>query len=306
MKKKTQAVIAVILGNCIFGFSFLFSKLALMITIPSVLIAVRFTLAFFVLNLIVLIGTKIKKEDGNAWITFRLSNKPKKDILLLALFQPVIYFIAENYGIVYTSSAFAGIIIAVIPLAGIVFDVLLMHAKTDIRQILCALFSVIGVAITTIGARNMNSSVKGLLVLLIAVVAGALFYVFSKKAGEHYNPLERTYVMFGIGSAFYVFLAAVQCFGRYEELVLDALRQPVFWGSILYLAVVSSVVAFLLLNFGSSYVSVSQASLFANLTTVISTIAGVAILHETFNLQQGIGAVIILASVYVSSWKVND
>jgi drug/metabolite transporter (DMT)-like permease len=76
---------------------------------------------------------------------------------------------------------------------------------------------------------------------------------------------------------------------------------PQFWGCIIYLAVASSVIAFMVLNYGSSHVSVSEASLFANLTTVISIVAGVIVLHETFTMQQVIGAVINIASVYISS-----
>lgn len=298
MTKKTQALIAVLLGNSIFGFSFLFSKLALELTVPSVLIAVRFTAAFLVLNAVVLIGKNLKRADGSPLISFSLTGKPLRSVLLLALFQPVIYFMAENYGILFTSSAFAGVIIAVIPIAGIVFDFLLLHSKASRKQILCALCSVFGVALTTIGAKDMNSSVKGILVLLIAVIAGALFYVFSKQAAAHYNPLERTYVMFGIGSITYLIIALIQCRGSYDTMIFSAFSHPVFWGAILYLAVFSSVIAFLLLNFGSGYISVSQASLFANFTTVISTLAGVLILHESFTLPQFIGTAVILISVY--------
>lgn len=90
MKTRTKALWAVIIGNSIFGFSFLFSKIALELTIPSVMLAVRFLSAFLVLNLVVVIGKATKKID------FKLRGKPLKYVLLLALFQPVIYFVAGN------------------------------------------------------------------------------------------------------------------------------------------------------------------------------------------------------------------
>lgn len=301
MSIRTKALIAVITGNTIFGFSFLFSKVALQLTVPSVLLAVRFLTAFVVLNLIVLTGRLIKKKNGEPLISFSLRGKPLKNVLLLALFQPVIYFMAESYGIKYTSSAFAGTIIAVIPIMGLVFDVLIMHENVSRKQIICALASVAGVAVTTLGAEGMKSSAVGVMILMAAVAAGALFYVFSKKAGEYFDPLERTYVMFGAGSAVYVCFALIECDGRYDRLILDATAMPQFWVCILYLAVMSSVVAFMALNFGSSYVSVSEASLFANLTTVISIIAGVAVLNESFTVPQAAGAAVIIASVYISS-----
>ena len=293
MTTKTKAMIAVILGNAIFGLSFLFSKVILDMTVPSVLLAFRFSLAFLVLNLIVIFG--------KGKIEFSLKGKPLKNILLLAIFQPVIYFFAESYGIAYTSSAFAGTIIAVIPIAGIVCDILIMHVKVSKKQMLCSIGSVVGVAITTLGMESTKSSALGILMLFIAVLAAAMFYVFSQKAGEHYNALERTYVMFAIGSVTYVIAALVQCAGHYDTMIIPAVMSAEFWGGMIYLSVFSSVAAFMALNFGSSYIPVSQASIFANLTTVISIVAGVVVLHEAFTLPQVIGAAIILVSVYIAS-----
>lgn len=295
MKTRTKALIAVILGNSIFGFSFLFSKIALEITIPSVMLAVRFTVAFLALNLVVIFGKFTNR------LQFSIKGKPLKNVLLLALFQPGIYFVTESYGIKLTSSAFAGTIIAVIPIAGILCDVFLMHVNVGKKQIFCSLGSVLGVIITTLGAQNMKSSVRGVLLLLIAVAAGALFYVFSKKSGEHFNALERTYMMFAAGSALYTAYALWECRGKYAEMILPTVTNSSFWGCIIYLSIVSSVMAFLLLNYGSSYVSVSEASIFANLTTVISIVAGVVFVNETFTLWQMIGAVVIVGSVYISS-----
>ena len=337
MTVRTRALLAVIAGNTIFGFSFIFSRMALQITVPSVLIAVRFLTAFVVLNLIVLVGRKIRVpagdrsdapgsagtaegsgaasagqsrlagETGTAQtesrplVEFSLRGKPLRNILLLALFQPILYFLCESYGIVYTSSSFAGTIIAVIPIAGIVFDVAIMHSGVRRRQIVCAVLSAAGVAITTIGAEGMRSSVLGLVILLGAVAAGALFYVFSKKSGDHYNALEQTYVMFALGSLIYVIFALAQCRGQYQELIFSALADPIFIIAVLYLAVLSSVTAFIFLNWGTVRVSVSEASIFANLTTVISIIAGVVFLHESFSLFQIAGAVIIIGSVYAAN-----
>jgi len=305
MNSHAKAIGAVIVGNTIFGFSFIFSKMALQITLPSVLIAVRFVMAFIVLNLIVLFGRAIQVSDGQGGrkplVQFSLRGKPLRYIILLALFQPILYFLCESYGIVYTSAAFAGTIIAVIPVAGIVFDVLIMHTKVRLRQIICAVMSAVGVAITTVGAEGMRSSALGLLILLGAVAAGALFYVFSKKSGDDYNPLEQTYVMFALGSIVYSVFALVQCHGQYSELILGALLQPQFIVSVLYLSVVSSVTAFICLNYGTVRVTVSEASIFANLTTVISIIAGVVFLHEVFTPFQVVGAIVILISVFFAN-----
>lgn len=297
--KKTLGMIAVVIGDTIFGFSFLFSKVALGMVSPSVMIAIRFLTAFIVLNLIVLVNKLLKDK---ALFEFSLKGKPIKPILLLALCQPCLYFIAESYGIKFTSSSFAGIIISLIPITGILTDVVFLKTKVLKKQIVCAILSVFGVVLTTIGASNINSSVLGLLFLIVAVLAGSFFYVLSKNAGEFYNPLERTYVMFMVGTIVYMVPAVFETV-KSPEVVREAVSTPIFWGCILYLAVISSVVAFMLLNFASNHVSVTSATLLANLTTVISIIAGVIFLKESFTLVQIIGAVVILLSVTYGSLK---
>lgn len=304
---RKKALLAMLIGNSIFGFSFLFSKIALDITSPSVLVAIRFLVAFIVLNVFVLVGKQIKRSDGSPVVEFSLKGKPKINLILLAIFQPVIYFLAESYGIKYTSSAFAGTIISVSPLMGIVFDVIIMHVRVTKIQIVCAVGSVVGVVITTIGAELMQSSLIGVVMLFLAVCSGALFFVFSKKSSEYYNAIERTYAMFAIASVVFGVIALAECRGDYKAMLLEPLVNASFWRAIIYLAVFSSVGAFLVLNYASTYISVSEASIFANLTTVISIIAGVLILKESFSIQQVIGAFIIILSVYISSKdNIND
>lgn len=302
MDTHSKGVMAVITGNVIFGFSFLFSRMALDVAIPSVLVAYRFLTAFAVMNLIVWTGRRLKK-NGRPLIEFSLRGKPLKNVLLLALFQPVLYFFCETYGIYYTSAAFSGTIIAVIPIMGIVFDRILMGSEIRIKQIVCAAVSVAGVIVTTIGAEGMKSSLTGVIFLSGAVCFGSLFYVFSKKSSEDYSAIERTYVMFGVGSAVFTVYALVECRGDYAAMIIAPAGNSVFIISTLYLAVISSVAAFVCQNWGNNFVTVSEATLFANLTTVISIAAGVVFLGESFTVQQIAGAAAILISVYIANVK---
>lgn len=310
MTVRTKALLAVLAGNVIFGFSFIFSKMALTIAEPSILIACRFLVAFVALNIMALVGPRImvNRADGSRGplITFSLRGKPLGSVILLALFQPILYYLCESYGIVYTSSSFAGTIIAIIPVGGIAIDLFILHHHVSAKQIICALISIVGVLIATVGASDMKSSVIGVVILLCAVASASLFYLFSQKSGEHYNALEQTYVMFGLGTIVYLIFALVQCFGNYEELILNVITEPKFIMGMLYLALISSVIAFICLNYGTVRVTVSEASLFANLITVISIIAGVVFLHETFTIGQCIGAILIIISVTVISISKSD
>ena len=51
-KRELWATLAAFLSNFIFGFSFLFSNMALKVATPSVLLAYRFVFAFLILNIL--------------------------------------------------------------------------------------------------------------------------------------------------------------------------------------------------------------------------------------------------------------
>jgi drug/metabolite transporter (DMT)-like permease len=105
MTNQRKAMLAALIGNVIFGFSFLASKVALNQVTPLVLLTARFALAFIILNLLVILGL--------AKINFKRKNV--KSLILLGVIQPVIYFLCENYGIQYTTSSFSGVMIALVP-----------------------------------------------------------------------------------------------------------------------------------------------------------------------------------------------
>ena len=74
-----------------------------------------------------------------------------------------------------------------------------------------------------------------------------------------------------------------------------------FWLAVLYLGVLSSGVAYGLLNFANGHLTVSESSLFSNVTTVVSVLAGVILLKEPFSLWQMLGVAVILGCVFVAN-----
>ena len=287
MSKEKQSLLAACLANSIFGFSFMFSSLAFDIAEPFVLLAVRFSAAFLLLNLIVLTGK----------VPFSLKGKPVWLLLLMGIFQPILYFFCENYGILYTSTAFSGTMIALIPVVNLVLSSLILGEKATRLQIFCSFLSVFGVILTTAGGNEGGFSWIGFLLLAGAVLSACLYNISSKKASEHFNSLEKTYIQFGLGSVFYLVFMFVKAAGNWD-LILTPLASGRFWIAILYLAGLSSVGAFLLLNFSVQYLPLAQTAILANLATVISIAAGILFLHEDFGLRQILGAAIILISVY--------
>ena len=289
--KKTLSIIAALCGYGIFGFSFLFSKLALDITAPSVLLAFRFICAFLILNFILI----IKKQK----LSFR--GKPVARLLFMGLLQPIIYFLCESHGIAKTTASFSGVMIGLAPVAGIIVGALFLAERPTVIQLICTLLSVIGVALTTAGGFG-EFSLSGFLLLLGAVFSAAAFTATSKSISGDFTPFERTYVMFALGSVF--FTAIALCENRPSELIRP-IASPLFLAAVVYLALFSSVIAFLLINYAVAHLDTGHTLILSNITTVVSVIAGILILGDKFTLVQLIGVVLIILCVFGASYRRN-
>ena len=296
----TVSLVFALLASAIFGMSFMFSKLALEVAKPTVLLAFRFLIAFAAMSLVILVNAIVGRARGKTLFAFSLKGKPVGSLVLLGLIQPVLYFFCENYGILYTSSAVAGTIIAVVPIACILMDVLVLHEKVTRRQVICAVLCIGGVALIYTGGET-RISLLGLVLLMMTVGCDAAYYTLSHKAAARFTAFEVTYVMFTVGMLFFIPAALIQGAGHMAETFLPAVQSGSFWGAVIYLGLVSSVAAYFLLNFANAHLTVSEASLFSNVTTVVSVLAGVVLLKEPFGVWQMLGVAVILVCVYAAN-----
>ena len=241
-KTHTLSLVFALLASAIFGMSFMFSKLALEVAKPTVLLAFRFLIAFTAMSLVILVNALVGKTRGRPLFAFSLKGKPIGSLVLLGLIQPVLYFFCENYGILYTSSAVAGTIIAVVPIACIVTDVLILHERVTRRQVICAVLCIGGVALIYMGGET-HISALGLVFLLMTVGCDAAYYTLSHRAAAKFTAFEVTYVMFTVGMVFFIPAALIQGAGHMAETFLPAIQSGAFWGAVEKLANFSTLVA---------------------------------------------------------------
>ena len=101
----------------IWGFTFLASRVAQNYGTPFVLLFWRFALAFVLMNLLCLTGR----------FHVHLRGRDLRPVLLAGLFEPVLYFPCEQYGLKLTSTSFSGVMIALIPLCSLIYGALFLH-----------------------------------------------------------------------------------------------------------------------------------------------------------------------------------
>ena len=287
MRKTYSAMAAAFFGNFIFGFSFLFTKKALTFTTPSVLLAQRFLLAFLVMNVLLLTG-KVR-------VSFK--GKPLGWLLLMGLFQPVLYFFCENYGLLYSNSVFSSVMIALVPIASLVFGAVCMRERPTWLQTVCSAISVGGVVWLALRQSAKGAiTIWGVLLLVGAVICAVGFNVISRKSAKTVTAFERTYMMFAVGAA--AFGAVALCENAAHLVALVApLAYSEFLVSLLYLGVLSSVGAFLMINHANTWLPLSRATVFSNVITVVSVFAGVVWLGDPFDAFMLIATCMIVLGI---------
>ncbi len=292
MNKNLRGALAALTANTIFGFSFLFSKVALTVASPIITIAVRFTVAAVIMAL--LWGFRI--------IKLNFKNKPMLKLILMAIAQPLLYFFFEVYGINATSSALSGVLISLVPVAVIIMSALFLKEKPTPRQLLFSFLSLVSViVISLVSESGGKSSLLGILLLLGAVVCAAVFNILSRDVSSDFSPSEKTFVMFIIGAVGFNIIALITHRGEFAPELLRATTNLSFWGAILYLSVVSSIGAFMLYNYATANISAISAASFANITTVVSLFAGLFILKESLSPIELVCSFLIILGV----WGVN-
>lgn len=290
--KHLTGIFCALLANVIFGFSFIFSKTALAVSHPLVILAVRFTVAFLFINILLILGV------------FKLNLKVFKNPALWALgiAQPLLYFIFELYGLSLVSSALSGVIIALVPVAVMVMSAFVLKEKPTLLQWLFTLISIIGVSLISIISNNGEKNYTiGILLLVGAVICAAVFNILSRRQSATCSPFERTYVMFLVGAVGFNIIALFVLKQNYFPLVFESISNGKFIISIVYLAIVSSVLAFLLYNFATSNITAIEASSFSNIIPVVTVIAGVVILKEKMTLW----GYLLCAVIILGVWGVN-
>lgn len=294
-KNNTLAMVAGLGSAFIFGLSFLFSKKALAHAEPLELISFRFLTAMLVMS--VLLFFKVIKVD--------YKGKNLKGLMLLGLMEPVIYFIFETYGIKYSTSSQAGLMISLIPIFVVILSAYFLKEKPSKLQLIFIALSVSGVMfIGLMGSSNSGGgSLLGIILLLGAVLSAAAFTILSRKLSRKFTPIELTYSMMVQAAVIFTIMSLINHLSnKTMPLFFKPLHNKDFIISVVYLGILSSIVAYFLINYTLSKIEASKSAVISNIATIVSIIAGVIFLKESFEYYHVIGSIMILAGVWGTNY----
>ena len=291
MNEKTKAYLAALSFSTIIGFSFLFTKVALGFASPLTNLAHRYTVAAIVLFMLQqskLIQVKLSKEDILS-------------ILPMSLFYPLLFFMFQSFALQYISSSEAGILQALVPIITLILASVFLKEKTTFIQKFFLCLSVAGVIYIFLskGANlGVETGILGFMLMLGSVFSNAINNILSKYKGGQYRAIDLTVVVILVGFLVFNSLSLVTHFlsGNLMS-YFEPLGHLSYLISILYLGILASIVTASLSIYAIVRLGASIVSVFGNLGTVLTIVAGAVFLHEPIYAYHIIGASLIIGGI---------
>lgn len=272
---------AIALASGIWGATFVASKVAMAVVPPFTLICGRFLLAWGLLRLVMRQRGLAPLRRQDAWIP-----------ALLGAVGMVVSIGAQFVGTALTPASHGAFITSASPALMAVFAVFLLDEGMHGLHGLAMVLALGGVALVS-GLTGGTFHPLGHGALVLATVTWALYSVLTRWACLRHDPLVVLAGACGWGGLLSVPLA------RWDW-PLARLLEPAVGGSVLFIAIGSTVVAFLLWSWGFARLPARIGGLFMFVQPVIGTALAALVLHEPLRWTLGAGGALILAGVAVA------
>lgn len=233
----------------------------------------------------------------------KLQQVKKKDIklfLLLALSEPFFYFIGESLGMQYVTPTVAAVMVALIPLFVPIFAFFILKEQIIRKNIVGIFISFAGVLLVILNNElRLVASLKGVMLMSVAVVSAVAYSIFLRKLANNYNPLTLIAWQNTIGA--FLFLPLVLIFEGSKLKTIDFAGE--MWIPLLNLSIFASSIAFLLYTFGVQNLGAFRANIFTNFIPVFTAIFSYFMMNERLLPQNIAGIFLVVGGLILSQLK---
>ncbi|HPF06056.1 MAG TPA: EamA family transporter [Spirochaetota bacterium] len=195
--------------------------------------------------------------------------------------------ISISIGVVllYTAPAF------VIVISRIVF-----RERITARKIGALILTITGCSLIAgiVPGADLSISIRGLIIGLGSGLGYALYPVFAKPAGARYSPVTITAYTF-----LFTGIALLPFSGIRDSIGIFASPAVILYCS--GLGLFPTVLAYILYTKGLAQVEAGNAAIVSTIEPVVAIISGVILFGERMSLLQGCGAMLIIASLFITS-----
>jgi len=227
----------------------------------------------------------------------KIQKKDRKLFLMLAVFEPFIYFLGESFGLTYVSATVCSVLISTIPVFATIGAWLFFKERLKAINYAGIILSFIGVLIFILNKDgSISFNIKGLGLLLIAVIAAVGYNLTLSRLVGTYTPVYIVNVQNVIGAVLFLPLFIILDFKHFTETPLTfGMFKP-----ILQLSVFASCAAFILFAYSVKNMGITKANVFSNCIPVFTALFSFILLGENLTFQNILGMAIVIAGLFMS------
>ena len=281
-----------VIAALVWSGAFIAGKFAVPYVPTFTLTFLRFLIASIVLYPVMKLYNRSHPE-GN----FKLTKKYIPLFLFNGIVGMVGYHVLFFTALKYTTAINSSIIGAMNPIVTTIIAAIFIRQKTPPMQIAGILLSFIGVVLTITGGNlSILASFdfnRGDMFMAAAVVCWASYAVMSKAKGTDVPPLALTFYSFVFCTIALVPFVIWEHPWALEKIPASAIL------SIVFMAVFSSVIGYMLQQIAIKKIGASKSSIFVNLVPVFSIILSVTILGEELMPVKIFTSLLIIAGVCI-------
>jgi drug/metabolite transporter (DMT)-like permease len=291
-RNKGIVYLAIVSAMIFWAFSFVWVKEVYVAYGPLTTVFFRLIIATLLMLIYSWISKNLSKIDQHDYRTF----------LLLAFFEPFLYFMGESFGLKYVSSTMGAIVIATIPLFSPLAASRFHGEKLSIRKFIGILLSFVGVGIVVLDdSLNFVASPLGIGLLFLAVFAAIAYTVVLKDLSNRYNATTIITYQNLIGIFFFFPLWLIF---ESKTLLTTSFNLHAFI-AIGKLALFASCLAFILYTYSLKKLGMNNASIFINIIPVLTAIFAWYILDEPLTLRKLAGIVVVITGLLIAQVKMK-
>ena len=282
--KKTMLYGSLLLTQClIWGIGNPIMKIGLEVVPPFLCLAIRFILAFMIFLLF--FGRKVFANVSAGHLTAYLT---------VSAFTAA-SFIFSAFALIYTTATNTGFLMGTAVIFTPFLSYFILKSKIDKRHVLPIVLVTFGLYLLCSGGGSLTFGVGEVFALLCAVT-GAGMLVFSSKYLQEIDPIMISVMQTGFTGLFCLIITLL------IEGMPDLSAIPsVGWGSIGYLAIGCTCIAYLFQNTALRNVPATFVALAFCTEPIFTAIASYWILGEVLTRKVIAGAVLILVSILMAS-----
>jgi drug/metabolite transporter (DMT)-like permease len=217
----------------------------------------------------------------------------------LGFFGVVVNQMCFALGLSHTAVSHGAVIVGMAPVYTLALAVIFRLEKATWRKFTGIAMAFAGIAVLAAenGMTTRSPSLEGDAVMMTGAIGFAVYSVLGKRVAARYDALTMTAFNHFTGAIVVLPVVIYQA----HALLVGARWRLVPWQSwtaVIYMAVFSSAVAYVLYFWLLKYLQASQLAAFTYLLPVIATILGIVWLGERGSLMQVVGGGLALAGVY--------